>query len=70
MRLFPVGQNSMDEKEFSHDGQRIATCMDFDLPAVSSSEIRRGKFATQGIVQSTRLILHAALDDLRIDRER
>jgi nicotinic acid mononucleotide adenylyltransferase len=70
MRLFPVGQNSMDEKEFWHDGQRIATCLDFDLPAVSSSEIRRGKFTTQGIVPSTRLILQSALDNLRVDRER
>ena len=70
IRLFPVGQNSMDEKEFWHDGQRIATCLDFDLPAVSSSEIRRGKSETQWIVPSTRLILQSALDDLRGDQER
>lgn len=69
-RLFPVGQNSMDEKEFWHDGQRIATSLDFDLPAVSSSEIRKGKSKTHWIVPSTRLILQSALDDLRVDRER
>lgn len=69
-RLFPVGQNSMDGKEFRHDGQRIATSLDFDLPAVSSSEIRKGKSKTQWIVPSTRLILQSALDDLRVDRER
>ncbi|MBT6727823.1 MAG: nicotinate (nicotinamide) nucleotide adenylyltransferase [Deltaproteobacteria bacterium] len=66
-RLFPVGQNSMDEKEFWHDGERIATCLDFDLPAVSSSEIRKGKSGTQWIVPSTRFILQSALDDLRVD---
>ena len=70
IRLFPVGQNSMNEKEFWHEGRRIANCLDFDLPAVSSSEIRRGKSATQWIVPSTRLILQSALDDLRVDRER
>lgn len=69
-RLFPVGQNSMDEKEFWHDGQRIATSLDFDLPAVSSSEIRKGKSKTHWIVPSTRPILQSALDDLRVDRER
>ncbi len=69
-RLFPVGQNSMDEKEFRHDGQRIATSLDFDLPAVSSSEIRKGKSKTHWIVPNTRLILQSALDDLRVDRER
>ncbi len=69
-RLFPVGQNSMDENEFRHDGQRIATSLDFDLPAVSSSEIRKGKSKTHWIVPSTRLILQSALDDLRVDRER
>ena len=70
IRLFPVGQNSMNEKEFWHEGRRIANCLDFDLPAVSSSEIRRGKSATQWIVPSTRLILQSALDDLKVDRER
>ena len=60
----------MDEKEFWHDGERIATCLDFDLPAVSSSEIRKGKSGTQWIVPSTRFILQSALDDLRVDRER
>ena len=70
MRLFPVGQNSMNEKEFSHEGQRIANCLDFDLPMVSSSEIRRGKSETQWIVPSTRLILQSVLDKLRGDRER
>ena len=69
-RLFPVGQNSMDEKEFWHDGQLIASCLDFDLPAVSSSEIRKGKSETQWIVPSTRIVLQSALDDLRGDRER
>ncbi len=69
-RLFPEGQNSMDEKEFRHDGQRIATSLDFDLPTVSSSEIRKGKSKTHWIVPSTRLILQSALDDLRVDRER
>ena len=68
--LFPEGQNSMDRKEFWHDGKRIATSLDFDLPAVSSSEIRKGKSKTQWIVPSTRLILQSALDDLRVDRER
>ena len=70
IHLFPVGQNSMNEKEFWHEGRRIANCLDFDLPAVSSSEIRRGKSATQWIVPSTRLILQSALDDLKVDRER
>jgi|TARA_B100001093_G_scaffold477098_1_gene504052 nicotinate-nucleotide adenylyltransferase len=69
-RLFQAGKNLMDEKVFWHDGQRIATCLDFDLPAVSSSDIRKGKSEAQWVVPSTRLFLQSALNGLRRDRER
>ena len=62
-RLFPVGQNSLEEKEFWHDGQLIATCLDYDLPQVSTSEIRKGKSETQWIEPVTRIVLQSALDD-------
>ena len=67
IRLF-AGQNSMNEKEFWHEATN-RKLLDFDLPAVSSSEIRRGKSATQWIVPSTRLILQSALRLMLIEKD-
>jgi nicotinate-nucleotide adenylyltransferase len=67
IRLFQATTNSRDEREFWLNGKRIAICLDFDIPAISSSQIRSGKVFTEWIVPGTRIILQSALDEMRGD---